>query len=312
MNPARKVVVTGGAGFIGSHLAEELAGQGYHVVILDDLSSGTMENMAELLKKQNVEFVRGSVTDFSLIKKLFKDVQYVFHQAAISSVPKSVDDPLSTHEANLTGTLKVLQAARDNKVKKVVFASSASVYGTTTVQIEREDMMPSPLSPYAVTKLAAEYYFQVFRELYQLPSTCLRYFNVYGPREDPNSQYGVVIPMFIRRIGAGKPPIIFGDGEQTRDFIFVKDIVQANIWAAESDAFGIFNIGHGESITVNRLAELILELTGSDFEPIHQEARPGEVRHSLADISKARSFGYEPRHSLREGLAETIKWFLHR
>jgi UDP-glucose 4-epimerase len=312
MNPVKKVVVTGGAGFIGSHLSEELAGQGYHVTILDDLSSGMMENIEELLKNQNVEFIQGSVTDLSLLQRLFKDARYVFHEAAISSVSKSVEDPLTSHEANLTGTLKVLQAAKDNNVKKVVFASSASVYGTTTARIEREDMTPSPLSPYAVTKLAAEYYFQVFRELYRLPGACLRYFNVYGPREDPNSQYGVVIPMFIRRVGAGKPPIIFGDGEQTRDFIFVKDIVQANIKAAESDACGIFNIGQGENITVNRLAELIIELIGSGVKPIYQEPRQGEVRHSLADITKARGFGYEPKYSLRDGLAETVRWFLNK
>jgi UDP-glucose 4-epimerase len=205
--------------------------------------------------------------------------------------------------------LNVLLSARDNHVNKVLYASSSSVYGDTEALPKREDMLPSPISPYAVTKLAGEYYCQVFHQVYQLPTVCLRYFNVYGPRQDPNSQYAAVIPVFIKRSYEGNPTIIFGDGKQTRDFTYVKDAVEANILAAESDACGLFNISQGESITINRLAELIMELVGNKVKPIHQEPRAGDIRHSLADISKAKAFGYEPKYDLKAGLAETIGWF---
>ena len=308
----KKIVVTGGAGFIGSHLAEELARRGYYTVIVDDLSSGKIENIEELLKNNNVEFIKGSVTDQPLLQKVFKDAQYVFHQAALPSVPRSIDSPQSSHEANLTGTLNVLLAARDNHVYKVIYASSSSVYGDTPTLPKREDMMPHPLSPYAVTKLAGEYYCQVFHKVYQLPTVCLRYFNVYGPRQDPNSQYAAVIPRFIKRVSEGNPPIIFGDGDQTRDFTFIRDAVEANILAAESDACGLFNISREESITINELAKLVIGTIGNNVEPIHQEPRPGDIRHSLADISKARAFGYEPKYSVEAGLGETIGWLNDR
>lgn len=305
----KKLVVTGGAGFIGSHLAEELAKKGYYVTILDDLSTGKMENIEELLKHNNVEFIKGSVTNLPLLQEVFKDVRFVFHQAAIPSVPRSVDSPQSSHEVNITGTLDVLLSARDNHVSKVIYASSSSVYGDTRILPKREDMLPSPLSPYAVTKLAGEYYCHVFHQVYGLPTVCLRYFNVYGPRQDPNSQYAAVIPRFIKRIYEGNSPIIFGDGEQTRDFTFIKDAVEANILAAESDACGLFNISRGKGVTINRLAELVIELVGNKVEPIHEEPRPGDIRHSLADVSKAKAFGYEPKYDLTVGLAETIRWF---
>ena len=305
----KKVAVTGGAGFIGSHLAEELIRRGYYVTILDDLSTGKMDNIEGLLSNKNVDFIQGSVTDFPLLLELFQNTQYVFHQAAITSVPLSVDSPQFSHEANITGTLNVLLSARDNHVNKVIYASSCAVYGDTQTLPEREDMLPSPLSPYAVTKLAGEYYCWVFYQVYGLPTVCLRYFNVYGPRQDPSSAYAAVIPVFIKRTCEGNSPIVFGDGEQTRDFIFVKDAVEANILAAESDACGLFNISRGVSITINRLAELIVELVGNKVEPIHQGPRPGDIRHSLADVSKARAFGYEPKYDLKVGLAETIRWF---
>jgi len=307
-----RVIVTGGAGFIGSHLAEELVRRGYYVTILDDLSTGKMPNIERLLSKKNIDFVRGSVTKLPLLLELFKNALYVFHQAAIPSVPRSVDSPQFSHEANITGTLNVLLSARDNHVNKVIYASSSSVYGDTQTLPKREDMLPSPQSPYAVTKLSGEYYCQVFHQVYGLPTTCLRYFNVYGPRQDPDSQYAAVIPRFIKRTSEGNPPIIFGDGEQTRDFTFVKDTVEANILAAQSDACGLFNISRGESITINRLAELVIELVGNKVEPIHQEPRPGDIRHSLADVSKAKAFGYEPKYGLEVGLAETIGWFSDR
>ncbi len=305
----KKVAVTGGAGFIGSHLTESLLSQGYHIIIVDDLSTGKMDNIGPSLNSGNVEFIRGSIADLPLLQKLFQGVYYAFHQAALPSVPRSIENPQASHEVNLTGTLNVLLAARDNAVKKVIYASSSSVYGDTPTLPKREDMIPDPLSPYAVTKLASEYYCRVFHQAYRLPTVCLRYFNVYGPRQDPNSQYSAVIPGFIKKAAWGESPVIFGDGEQTRDFTFVQDVVAANILAAESEACGVFNISRGESITINRLAQLILELVGNKLELIHQEPRPGDVRHSLADISKAKAFGYEPKCGLEAGLMETIRWF---
>lgn len=331
-----KVVVTGGAGFIGSHLAEELARRGYQVTILDDLSSGKLENIVGLVRRPfsgedrrgsappenlsspspwksegdkggEVDFIQGSVTDLPLLQRLFPSIDYVFHQAAIPSVPRSIENPQASHEANVTGTLNVLLAARDNGVKKVIYASSSSVYGDTPVLPKREDMIPSPVSPYAVTKLAGEHYCRVFHEVYGLPTICLRYFNVYGPRQDPDSQYAAVIPRFIKKVSEGSPPIIFGDGEQSRDFTFIKDAVEANILAAESDATGIFNIGRGESTTINELARLVINIVGNKLEPIHQPPRPGDIRHSLADISKAKTFGYNAKYSLEEGLKEAMK-----
>ena len=301
-----KAVVTGGAGFIGSHLAEELARRGYQVIILDNLSTGKTENVAHLLSQDNAEFIQGSITDLSLLEKTFRGVDYVFHQAAIPSVPRSIESPLDSHEVNITGTLNVLLAAKSNSIKKVVYASSSSVYGDTPTLPKREDMLPNPQSPYAVTKLTAEYYCQVFHQVYRLPTVCLRYFNIYGPRQDPNSQYAAVIPKFIKRVSQGKPPIIFGDGKQTRDFTFVKDAVEVNILAAESDAADIFNIGKGESITINELAHLIIRLVGNNVAPTHQQPRAGDIRHSLADISRAREFGYNPKYNLEQGLKETI------
>ena len=304
-----KVIITGGAGFIGAHLAEELAGRGYHTIIVDDLSTGKLENIEELLKNNDVEFIKGSVTDMSLVQKAFEGAQYVFHLAAIPGVPRSVDTPQSSHEVNLTGTLNVLLSARDNQVNKVIFASSSSVYGDTPTLPKREDMLPNPVSPYAVTKLAGEYYCRVFHQVYGLPTVCLRYFNVFGPGQDPDSQYAAVIPRFIKSCFQGDPPIIFGDGEQTRDFTFVRDVVAANVLAGESSAGGVFNISRGESITINRLAKYIIELTGSNVEPVYREPRPGDIKHSLADISKAETMGYKPEHGLKTGLAETIEWF---
>jgi UDP-glucose 4-epimerase len=307
----KRVVVTGGAGFIGSHLADELVRQGYQVVILDDLSTGKPENIAQLLTRENLEFVQGSVTDLPLLQKLFHSVDHVFHLAAIPSVARSIGDPRVSHEANITGTLNVLLAARDNGVRKVIYASSSSVYGDTIILPKREDMLPNPQSPYAVSKLAGEYYCQVFQGIYGLPTVCLRYFNIYGSRQDPDSEYAAVIPRFIKRASAGSPPIIFGDGEQTRDFTFIQDAVDANILAAESNATGVFNVGRSKSITINQLARLVVKLMGNDIEPIYEGPRPGDIRHSLADISRARAFGYQPKWSLGEGLRESIRSFQH-
>jgi UDP-glucose 4-epimerase len=304
-----RAVITGGAGFIGSHLASELAGRGYQVIILDDLSTGKKENIESLLASSragSVRFIQDSVTNLPMLRTLFLSVDYVFHLAAIASVPGSIRDPLSSHEVNLTGTLNVLLAAKENKVKKVVCISSAAVYGDTPVLPQREDMLPNPQSPYAVTKLAAEYYCKVFQEVYNLKTVCLRFFNVYGPRQDPNSQYAAVIPKFISAVLEGKAPVIFGDGKQTRDFVCVKDAVEAAITAAVSCATGIFNIGTGEAVTINELTALIIKVTGKDITPVYREARPGDIKHSLADISRARAFGYRPKYSLEEGLKEIV------
>jgi len=303
----KKVIVTGGAGFIGSYLTELLLSRGYHVIIIDDFSTGKMANIEPLFKNMRVELIQRSITELPLLQYLFQDVYYVFHQAALSSVPRSVADPLSTNKVNITGTLNVLLAARDNNVKKVIYASSSSVYGDTPTLPKREDMVSNPQSPYALTKLVGEYYCRVFHQIYNLPTICLRYFNVYGPRQDSDSQCAAVIPIFIARLSQNKPPIIYGDGGQTRDFTFVKDVIQANIIGAESDACGIFNIGRGENSTLNDLAKTITDLMGKDLQSEYQPPRVGDVRDSLADISKARAIGYEPQYSLDKGLRETIK-----
>lgn len=307
----KNVVVTGGAGFIGSHLAEELVDRGYHVTIVDDLSTGKLENIAGFLelKKDNVEFVRGSIIDLPLLQKLFQGVEYVFHQAALARVPRSIDDPLSTNEVNITGTLNVLLAARDNKVRKVIYAASSSVYGDSPTLPQREDMPTNPLSPYALTKLAGEYYCNIFRQIYGLSTVSLRYFNVYGSRQDPHSQYATVIATFILRVSQNLPPTIFGDGEQSRDFTFIEDAVQANILAAENNAEATYNIGGGRTTTINQLAQLILGLMGKDLPPVHDKPRPADPRHTLADISRAQGFGYEPKWTLENGLREIIKEF---
>jgi len=304
-----KVIVTGGAGFIGSNLVQELLKRGHQVSILDNLSTGRLSNIEFLLDDKNVAFVRGSVNNLALMRRLFSGTDFVFHQAAVPSVPRSIRDPRTSHLANATGTLNVLLAARDNSVKKVVFASSSSVYGDTPTLPKVEDMAPNPQSPYAVSKLAAEQYCRVFEQVYGLNTVCLRYFNVYGPRQDPGSPYAAVIPLFINSVLAGKSPVIFGDGEQTRDFTYVKDVVTANILAAESPATGIFNVGSGFRVTINRLAQLIIKIVGdSKIKVVHREARPGDVLHSLADISRAKTFGYRPRYTLEDGLPEVVEY----
>ena len=300
-----KAIVTGGAGFIGSNLAEVLS-RDNEVIIVDDLSTGNEANISGF----EIELVKGSVTDLDLLRKIFEGADYVFHQAAIPSVPRSIKDPVRTNEANVTGTLNVLIAARDGDVKKLIFASSSSAYGDTPELPKREDMNPNPLSPYAVTKLIGEYYCNVFGEVYDLKTAALRYFNVYGPKQDPYSDYAAVIPKFIKRIQEGKPPIIYGDGNQTRDFTSVDDVVSANILAAESDAKGVYNVATEKRITINELASVIMAIMGRDLDPIHEKPREGDVLHSLGDIAKAKKdFGYAPGDKLEANLKETVKWF---
>ena len=305
-----RIVITGGAGFIGSNLAEVLAlAPNNEVCVVDDLSTGRVENIPIA---SGIEFIKGSITDLQLMNEVLADADFVFHQAALPSVQRSIEDPAHTNEVNIRGTLNVLMAARDAGVKKVIYASSSSVYGDTPELPKREGMTPNPLSPYAVTKLVGEYYCKVFNDVYGLNTISLRYFNVYGPRQDPHSEYAAVIPRFVSRILKGEPPIIYGDGQQTRDFTFVKDVVNANILAMKSDATGVYNIASGRRISIQGLATLITRLTGRDrdVEPVFDKPRKGDVRHSLADISRARAdMGYKPEYSLERGLEETIRWF---
>ena len=305
----KKVVVTGGAGFIGSNLAKKLA-LNNKTIVIDDLSTGYLKNIQEEVDKNQITFVKGSITDLDLLKEVFKNVDYVFHQAAIPSVPRSIKDPVLSNHANVNGTLNVLVAARDKNVKKVVYASSSSVYGDTPTLPKKEDMTPCPLSPYAVSKLTGEYYCKVFTGVYDLKTVALRYFNVYGPRQDPKGEYAAVIPKFIMKILDDKPPVVFGDGEQTRDFSFIDDVVQANILAAEGTTCGVFNVAGGKRITINALANLIMKIIGKKIDIEYKESRPGDILHSLADISKAGdSFNFIPAFGIEKGLEETVKWF---
>jgi len=302
-----RYVVTGGAGFIGSHLCEALAHAGHHVTVIDDLSTGRMEYISTILSNPRVSFIQDTVQDFSSLLEYFTNIDGVFHQAAMVSVPKSIDHPLSSHEVTLTGTLNVLLAARDSGVKKVVHASSAAVYGNLPGLPKNENMPVDPLSPYAVAKCAGEHYCRIFSALYGLQTASLRYFNVYGPRQDPRSDYAAVIPRFIARLRAGEAPMIFGDGEQTRDFVYVKDVVRANIQVMESESQGVFNIASGAETSVNELAAILMDLIRCRRDPIHCPERPGEVKRSVADISLARDgFGFGPEFTIKSGLSDTL------
>ena len=251
----KNVIITGGAGFIGSNLAKKIVEEN-HVIVIDDLSTGNINNIQNLIDSSDIEFINGSVTDLLLLQKTFKNVNYVFHEAAIPSVPRSIKDPLKSNYVNAHGTLNTLIAARDNHVKKVIYASSSSVYGDTPILPKKEDMSPCPLSPYAISKLTGEYYCKVFTSIYNLPTISLRYFNVYGPNQDPSSEYAAVIPKFIKSILNDHPPHIYGNGTQTRDFTFINDVVTANILAAESLSTGVFNIASGHRISINDMANL--------------------------------------------------------
>ena len=304
-------LVTGGAGFIGSHIASALASAGARVRVIDDLSTGYWENLEEI--KGEVDFVRGSLADELSLRKAIEDVELVFHEAAIPSVPRSVVNPRQTHIASVESTFSLLLAARENKVKRVVYAASSSAYGDQPTLPKVENMLPEPLSPYAVAKLVGEHYCQVFTRVYGLETISLRYFNVFGPRQDPSSQYSGVISRFISALLGGERPVIHGDGEQSRDFTYIDNIVDANLKAAES-AKGIgqvINIANGERITLNQLLDELKSLTGKpDVVADYQEPRAGDVKHSLADITRARELlGFEPRVGLRPGLELTIDWW---
>ena len=282
----KKVAVTGGLGFIGSHLIGKL-NEDNEVVIIDNQTSGNIKNIEGLdFTKIDTDF--GDITKANL-ELIFEDVDYVFHMAAVTSVLQSVNDPLKSNEVNITGTLKVLEAAKKCEVKKLILSSSSAVYGETeTVPISEKNPI-NPLSPYAVTKATGELYCRVYSEIYELSTIALRYFNVFGPKQDPNSQYAAVIPIFIDKLLKNESPIIYGDGEQTRDFVSVKQVVEANIFAAESNETGSYNIGLGKSTSINQLFEMIKKIMGKDIKPIYENERAGEIKHSVADISKAKS-----------------------
>ncbi len=304
-------LVTGGAGFIGSHIASALASAGVRLRIIDDLSTGYRENLEDITGE--VDFVHGSLADEKSLRRALEDVELVFHEAAIPSVPRSIEDPRQTHIASVESTFSLLLASRERKVRRIVYAASSSAYGEQPTLPKVENMLPEPLSPYAVAKLVGEHYCQVFTRVYGLETISLRYFNVFGPRQDPSSQYSGVISRFISALLRGERPVVYGDGEQSRDFTYIDNVVEANLKAAES-ARGIgtvINIANGERITLNKLLEELKFLTGKpDVVADYREPRAGDVKHSLADISRARSLlGFQPRVDLRTGLQLTIDWW---
>jgi nucleoside-diphosphate-sugar epimerase len=304
-------LVTGGAGFIGSHIASALASSGARLRIIDDLSTGYRENLDEI--KGEFDFVQASLADEKAVRDALEDVELVFHQAAIPSVPRSVENPRQTHVASVESTFNLLLAARDKKVRRVVYAASSSAYGDQPTLPKVESMLPEPLSPYAVAKLVGEHYCQVFTRVYGLETVSLRYFNVFGPRQDPSSQYSGVISRFISALLGGQRPVIYGDGEQSRDFTYIDNVVDANLKASESSrAIGqVINIANGERISLNQLLGELKTVTGkTDVVADYQDPRPGDVKHSLADIGRARDLlGFEPRVDLRSGLQLTIDWW---
>lgn len=344
-------LVTGGAGFIGSNIVEELLKRGEQVRILDNFATGKRENIKKLkagsetstVKREtldvkqekskiksdrngseedvekventhhnNLEIVEGDVRSYHIVREAVDGVDFILHQAALPSVPRSVKDPITSNEVNVVGTLNILNAAKEAKVKRIVYASSSSVYGDLEFLPKTEDMLPRPLSPYAVSKLAGEKYCQVFTKLYGLETVVFRYFNVFGPNQDPTSQYSAVIPKFIEVIKKGKSPVIYGNGEQSRDFTYVKNVVEANLQACgdycEMLSGEVFNIAYGKRVTINELVRQINQILGTNVQPKYADPRPGDVKHSLANIGKARQFlNYEPKIGFEEGLRLTIK-----
>ncbi len=318
-------LVTGGAGFIGSHIAEALVKCGARVRALDNLITGRRENLSPI--SDRIEFIEGDIRDYATIKRAAEGARVIFHQAAVPSVPRSVAEPALNHDINVNGTFNVLMAAREAGVRRVVYAASSSAYGDTETLPKHEEMPPSPLSPYAASKLFGEYYCQVFTQVYGLETVSLRYFNVFGPRQDPSSPYSGVISKFITTLLSGERPVIFGDGEQSRDFTYVANVVDANLRAAEIHPLGqtgqtgqagetaraigqVINLGIGERVTLNQLLSELQKIIGSNLAPHYEEMRAGDVRHSLADISRAKEMiGYSPLVGLAEGLKQTVAWY---
>ncbi len=303
-------LVTGGAGFIGSHIVDALVARGDTVRVLDNLSTGNRDNLAEVAGQ--VEFIEGDVSDQAAVAGAIQNVDYVFHQAALASVPRSVEAPLDSHHACVTGTVNLLDQARQAGVRRVVYAASSSAYGDQPTSSKRESDLPSPLSPYAAAKLASENYCHAFYHTYGLETVCIRYFNVFGPRQDPDSPYSAVIPLFITRLLAGESPLVYGDGLQSRDFTYVANVVQGNLLAvtAEQAAGKTINVANGRSTDLLSLIRLLNQFLEVDVQPAHEPPRAGDVRESLADISLARKvLGYEPRVGFEEGLRRSIDYY---
>jgi len=302
--------VTGGGGFIGSNIVARLVHRGDPVRVVDDFSTGRRSNLEGV--RDDITLYEGSITDVGLLAEAFDGADYVLHQAAVASVQRTVEDPIGTDRVNVSGTLKVLEAARQASVERVVYASSTAVYGDSEELPKQEDMHPEPKSPYAANKLAGEYYCRVYNDLYGMETVGLRYFNIFGPRQDPNSDYAAVVPIFVRCALEDRPATVFGDGEQTRDFTYVENAVQANLLAAKvSGAAGsVFNIGCGESYTLNTLLDMLGSILEKRVDREYTSPRAGDVRHSAADISRAREIlGYSPDVAFEEGLRHTVAWY---
>ena len=303
-------LVTGGAGFIGSHIVEELIRRRERVRVLDNFSTGRRENLAPFL--EHIELIEGDLRDLPTVRRAVEGVDYVLHQGAIPSVPRSVADPLASNSANVTGTLHLLVAARDAGVRRVIYAASSSAYGDSPTLPKQEDMPTAPKSPYAVSKLAGEHYCRAFTEVYGLETVSLRYFNVFGPRQDPTSQYAAVVPLFITAMLQGEPPTVHGDGLQSRDFTYVSNVVHANLLAATAPGVAgrLFNIACGQRYTLLNLIAILDEIVDAHVTPIHTDPRPGDVRHSLADVAAAQeALGYRAEVDFNEGLRRTVAWY---
>jgi len=305
-----RYVVTGGAGFIGSNTVDELVRRGESVVVLDDLSAGKEENLAEIRNK--ISFIKGSINDLEAVRRAMQEADYVLHLAARTSVPRSVKDPLETNKVNIEGTLNVLLAARDAKVKRVVLAASSSAYGETPTLPKVESMQPEPISPYGVSKYVCELYAQVFGKVYGLQNVSLRYFNVFGPRQDPSSPYSGALSKFCSAFLEKTEPVVFGDGEQTRDFTYIENVVQANLLACEAPSASgkVINVGTGERISLNQTIQLLREISGEDLHSKYEPARDGDIRDSQADVALSRELlKYEPTVNFVEGLRRTFDWY---
>ncbi len=304
-----RYLITGGAGFIGSNIAHALVKNGDRVRILDNFSTGKLSNLAGI--ESNIEIIDGDIRDLNAVNKAANGVEYVLHLAALASVPLSIKDPGTSHEVNVTGTLNVLQAGRLAKVRKVVFSSSSAVYGDSTELPIREEAERHPLSPYAVGKLNGENYARTFWETYKLPTVSLRYFNVYGPNQNPDGDYAAVIPKFIQFLLCNQSPVVFGDGEQSRDFVYIDDTVTANILAATNEEMvgGEYNVASGNRFTLNQLLEELSKITGTEIDADYVDTRGGDILHSYADISKLKALGFEPKVGFRQGLEQTVKHF---
>lgn len=305
-----KFLVTGGAGFIGSNIVEELLHRGHSVRVLDNFATGKRNNLKKFYN--DIELFEGDIRGYHIVRQAVEGVEVILHQAALPSVPRSINDPITTNEVNVVGTLNVLDAAKECGVRRIVYASSSSVYGDNPELPKHEKMLPNPLSPYAVSKLAGEKYCQVFRQLYNIETVVLRYFNVFGPRQDPNSQYSAVIPLFITAVMHDKQPVIFGDGTQSRDFTFVKNVVDGNLLASEKEIGdeNVMNCACHGQVTLNNLVKEINNLFGKSIPPVHSNPRPGDIKHSYADIALAEKvIGFKPAVSFEEGLKQTIEFY---